>query len=116
MAEEFIRKDELANEITRPELLRNQPYYRQKGKRFTENMAGYAMLAKPGPPEAWMDTLPDVQRLDKAQLVMLIEEELIPREGFTAARITLYQDWVRRLAGWFIWDEAPGTKLQVPSE
>ncbi|UCG63469.1 MAG: hypothetical protein JSW12_12315 [Deltaproteobacteria bacterium] len=81
MAEEFIRKDELANEITRPELLRNQPYYRQKGNRFTENMAGYAMLAKPGPPEAWMDTLPDVQRLDKAQLAMLIEEELIPREG-----------------------------------
>ncbi|OGP55883.1 MAG: hypothetical protein A2162_11480 [Deltaproteobacteria bacterium RBG_13_52_11b] len=81
MAEEFIRKDELANEITRPEILRNQPYYRQKGKRFTENMAGYAMLAKPGPPEAWMDTLPDVHRLDKAQMVMLIEENLIPREA-----------------------------------
>lgn len=81
MAEEFIRKDELANEITRPEILRNQPHYRQKGKRFTENMAGYAMLAKPGPPEAWMDTLPDVHRLDKAQMVMLIEEKLIPREA-----------------------------------
>jgi argininosuccinate lyase len=81
MAEEFIRKDELANEITRPELLTNQPRYRQKGKRFTENLAGYAMLAKPGPPEVWMNTLPDVHRLDKAQLVMLIEERLIPREG-----------------------------------
>jgi argininosuccinate lyase len=81
MAEEFIRKDELANEITRPELLTNQPLYRQKGKRFTENLAGYAMLAKPGTPEAWINTLPDVHRLDKAQLVMLIEEKLIPREG-----------------------------------
>jgi argininosuccinate lyase len=81
MAEEFIRKDELEIEITRPELLRNQPLYRQKGKRFTENLAGYAMLAKPGTPDAWMNTLPDVHRLDKAQLVMLIEEKLIPREG-----------------------------------
>jgi len=81
MAEEFVRKDELANEITRPELLRNQPLYRQKGKRFTENLAGYAMLAKPGTPDAWINTLPDVHRLDKAQLVMLIEEKLIPREG-----------------------------------
>jgi len=80
MADEYIRKDELANEIVREEILRNQPYYRQKGKRFTENLAGYAMLAKPGPPEVWMRTLPDVQRLDKAQLVMLIEENLIPRE------------------------------------
>src|SRR5512136_1339022 len=81
MAEEFIRKDELGNEITRPELLRNQPLYRRKGKRFTENLAGYAMLAKPGTPEAWLNVLPDVQRLDKAQLVMLVEENLIPREG-----------------------------------
>jgi argininosuccinate lyase len=81
MAKEFMRKDELANEITRPELLQNQPYYRQKGKRFTENLAGFAMLAKPGPPEVWMNTLPDVHRLDKAQLVMLIEENLIPRDG-----------------------------------
>jgi argininosuccinate lyase len=81
MAAEFFRKDELENEITRPEILRNQPYYRQKGKRFTENMAGYAMMAKPGPPEAWMDTLPDVHRLDKAQMVMLVEENLIPREA-----------------------------------
>ena len=81
MAEEFIRKDELANEITRPDLLTNQPLYRQKGKRFTENLAGYAMLAKPGTPDAWMNTLPDVHRLDKAQLVMLIEEKLIPRKG-----------------------------------
>ncbi len=78
---EFIRKDELGKEITRPELLANQPYYRQKGRRFIENMAGYAMAVKPGTPDAWMDTLPDVQRLDKAQLVMLIEEKLIPREG-----------------------------------
>ncbi|MFC1958156.1 lyase family protein [Chloroflexota bacterium] len=78
---EFVRKEELANEITRPELLKNQPHYRQKGKRFTENLAGYAMLAKPGPPEVWMKTLPDVHRMDKAQLVMLIEENLIPREG-----------------------------------
>ncbi len=81
MKEEFIRKDELENEITRPELLRNQPYYRQKGKRFKENLAGYAMLAKPGTPEAWMNILPDVHRLDKAQLVMLIEERLIPRDA-----------------------------------
>jgi len=81
MKNEFIRKDELANEIVRPEVLSNQPYYRQKGKRFTENLAGWAMLAKPGPPESWIDTMPDVHRLDKAQLVMLIEENLIPREG-----------------------------------
>ena len=81
MAVEFIRKDELGTEITRPELLTNQPRYRQKGKRFTENLAGYAMLAKPGTPDAWINTLPDVHRLDKAQLVMLIEEKLIPREG-----------------------------------
>jgi argininosuccinate lyase len=78
---EFIRKDELEDEITRPELLTNQPLYRQKGKRFTENLAGYAMLAKPGTPEAWLNVLPDVHRLDKAQLVMLVEENLIPREG-----------------------------------
>jgi len=32
MAAEFFRKDELENEITRPEILRNQPYYRAKGK------------------------------------------------------------------------------------
>jgi argininosuccinate lyase len=81
MAQEFIRKDELEKEITRPELLTNQPLYRRKGKRFTENLAGYAMLAKPGTPEAWINILPDVHRLDKAQLVMLIEENLIPREG-----------------------------------
>ena len=81
MAEEFIRKNELENEITRPELLTNQPLYRRKGKRFTENLAGYAMLAKPGAPEAWINTLPDVHRLDKAQMVMLIEEKLIPRKG-----------------------------------
>jgi len=78
---DFLRKDELANEITRPEVLRNQPIYRKKGTRFTEDLAGWAMLAKPGPPEVWMKTLPDVHRLDKAQLVMLIEEGLIPREG-----------------------------------
>ena len=81
MAAEFFRKDELENEITRPEILKNQPYYRNKGKRFTENMAGYAMMAKPGPPEAWMETLPDVHRLDKAQMVMLVEENLIPRDA-----------------------------------
>jgi len=39
------------------------------------------MMAKPGPPEAWMDTLPDVHRLDKAQMVMLVEENLIPRDA-----------------------------------
>ncbi len=81
MAEPFFREDELGNEITRPELLRNQPMYRQKGKRFTENLAGYAMLAKPGTPEGYINTLPDVHRLDKAQLVMLVEEGLIPRDG-----------------------------------
>ena len=81
MAADFFRKDEMANEITRPDLLVNQPRYRQKGKRFTENLAGYAMLAKPGTPDAYINTLPDVHRLDKAQLVMLIEEKLIPRKG-----------------------------------
>jgi argininosuccinate lyase len=81
MADQFFRKDELAEEITRPDLLVNQPRYRQKGKRFMENLAGYAMLTKPGIPETWMNTLPDVHRLDKAQLTMLIEEKLIPREG-----------------------------------
>ena len=55
MAEGFFREDEMANEITRPELLTNQPLYRRKGKRFTENLAGYAMLAKPGTPEAYMN-------------------------------------------------------------
>jgi argininosuccinate lyase len=78
---DYFSKDELANEITRPELLNNQPLYRKKGKRFTEDLAGYAMLAKPGTPESYRNTLPDVHRLDKAQLVMLVEEGLIPREG-----------------------------------
>ena len=81
MSGNFIQQDELANEITRAELLANQPLYRQKGKRFTENLAGYAMLAKPGTPELYRNTLPDVHRLDKAQLLMLVEENLIPRQG-----------------------------------
>ncbi|MFC1871792.1 lyase family protein [Chloroflexota bacterium] len=81
MAEPYIRADELANEITRPEILQNQPYYRGKGTRFTEDCAGWVMLAKPGIPETWINTMPDVHRLDKAQLIMLIEENIIPREG-----------------------------------
>ena len=80
MAESYFRPEEMENEISRPEILRNQPHYRQKGKRFTENLAGWAMSVKPGIPASWINTLPDVHRLDKAQLVMLVEEKLISKK------------------------------------
>ncbi len=80
MVEPYFTPEEMENEITRPEILRNQPYYRQKGRRFTENLAGWSMIAKPGIPSSWINSMPDVQRLDKAQLVMLIEENLIPKK------------------------------------
>jgi argininosuccinate lyase len=77
---EYFLPEEMENEITRPEIVKNMPHYRQKGRRFTENMAGWCMTAKPGVPSSWINSMPDVQRLDKAQLVMLIEEKLIPRK------------------------------------
>jgi argininosuccinate lyase len=80
MSDPYFLPGELENEITRPEIVKNMPHYRQKGRRFTENMAGWAMLAKPGIPSSWMNSMPDVHRLDKAQLVMLIEENLVPRK------------------------------------
>jgi argininosuccinate lyase len=79
MADYFL-PEEMENEITRPEIVKNMPHYRQKGRRFTENMAGWCMTAKPGVPSTWMNSMPDVQRLDKAQLVMLIEEKLVPKK------------------------------------
>ena len=40
MADYFL-PEEMENEITRPEIVKNMPHYRQKGRRFTENMAGW---------------------------------------------------------------------------
>lgn len=79
MKEEYVRRNELFEEVVREDLLKNQAYYRQKGKRFTENHSGLMMLSKPGPPEMWAAGLPNVHRIDKAHLVMLIEENLVPR-------------------------------------
>jgi len=138
MAAEFFRKDELENEITRPEILRNQPYYRNKGKRFTENMAGYAMMpsrssggldgdasgrsptgqspdgdaggGKPHSRDAGLQCLRAFKEMEKDGLEGMLKARAEAGAGLYSGETTSSPNWGRRSAGGFTWDEAPGTK------
>jgi argininosuccinate lyase len=54
-------------------------HYRKKGARLTEDADEAVLLHKPGIPEEYRYQLPHFHLIDKAHLIMLAEEKLIPR-------------------------------------
>lgn len=55
-------------------------HYRKKGARLTEDADEAVLLHKPGIPEEYRYQLPHFHLIDKAHLIMLAEENLIPRQ------------------------------------
>src|SRR3990172_6858001 len=63
-------------------------HYRKKGARLMEEADEAVLLHKPGVPEDYRYLLNAFHLIDKAHLIMLVEEGLIPREdGVTMLRV-----------------------------